>query len=191
MGANTPEPSPVWAKAQSRRRRWFWLIGALGAFVLGVIATGGFLGSLKFAETTNFCIGCHEMTAPYDEYRQSVHYSNPLGIRAGCGDCHVPKTFLAGLWRHVQAVTEVEGHLEGKLDTPAKYEAHRSEMAEAIWAEFRANNSAECRSCHSPAAMALEKQPPMAAQAHGSLKQSGMTCIDCHQGVAHRTPPGT
>ena len=164
---------------------------ALLAFIVGVFVTGGFLASLKFAETTSFCTGCHEMSMSYEEYRQSAHYRNPLGIRTGCGNCHVPPTFFAGLWRHMEAVTEIWGHLSGKLDTPAKYEALRTRMAKGIWAEFKANDSAECRSCHTPAAMALEKQPDMAAQAHGSLKQSALTCIDCHQGVAHRAPAGS
>jgi nitrate/TMAO reductase-like tetraheme cytochrome c subunit len=38
--------------------------------------------------------------------------------------------------------------------------------------------------------MAFAKQPPMAASAHQSMAKSGMTCIDCHQGVAHSPPQG-
>ena len=47
------------------------------------------------------------------------------------------------------------GHLTGKLSTPANYEAHRLELAQKIWAELKANDSAECRSCHTASAMAL------------------------------------
>ena len=50
------------------------------------------------------------------------------------------------------------------------------------------NDSAECRSCHTPAAMVFAKQPADAASAHQSLATSGMTCIDCHKGVAHTLP---
>jgi cytochrome c-type protein NapC len=89
------------------------------------------------------------------------------------------------------ASIEVWGHLRGELDTPAKFEAHRTELAQKIWTELKANDSAECRSCHSPAAMAFAKQPAMAAAAHSSLASSGMTCIDCHKGVAHTLPAGT
>ncbi|MGO9425375.1 MAG: NapC/NirT family cytochrome c, partial [Steroidobacteraceae bacterium] len=45
--------------------------------------------------------------------------------------------------------------------------------------------------CHTPSAMALAKQPAMAADAHSSLAKSGMTCIDCHKGVAHTPPEGS
>jgi cytochrome c-type protein NapC len=92
--------------------------------------------------------------------------------------------------RHIAAYKEVWGHLTGKLDTPAKYEMQRPAMAQKIWSELKANDSAECRSCHSPSAMAFAKQPAMAADAHTSMAKSGMTCIDCHTGVAHTLPPG-
>jgi nitrate/TMAO reductase-like tetraheme cytochrome c subunit len=121
---------------------------------------------------------------------RSVHSSNVLGIRASCGDCHIPPKFLPGVWRHIEACTEVWGHLRGELNTPAKYEAHRLPLAQKRWAELKANDSAECRSCRTPAAMEFAKQSPDAASAHWSLVQSGMTCIDCHQDVAHTLPQG-
>jgi cytochrome c-type protein NapC len=177
-----------------RPQRWFLLgipAGGVIAFLIGVGLTGGFVGALKITETDAFCTSCHEMKQPFQELTHSVHYSNELGIQASCGNCHVPPTFLPGLLRHMEAVTEVWGHLTGKLDTPAKYEAHRLQLAQKIWKEFKANDSAECRSCHTPGAMALAKQPAMAADAHSSLAKSGMTCIDCHTGVAHTLPAGS
>ena len=161
------------------------------AFVLGIGLTGGFVATLKSTESTSFCTSCHEMHQPLKELTQSVHYSNEFGIRATCADCHVPPTFWAGLWRHTQAVTEVWGHVTGKLDTPAKYEAARPALAQKIWSEFKANDSAECRRCHTPAAMALDKQNPIAARRHARLAQTHETCIDCHKGVAHTLPPGS
>jgi trimethylamine-N-oxide reductase cytochrome c-type subunit TorC len=98
---------------------------------------------------------------------------------------------LPGLWRHIQAYAEVWGHVRGELNTPAKYEAHRLQLAQKIWKELKANDSAECRSCHTPAAMAFAQQPPEAASAHQSLAKDGMTCIDCHRGVAHTLPQGS
>lgn len=177
-----------------RPQRWFLLgipAGGIVAFITGIIFTGAFVGGLKFAETDAFCTSCHEMRQPYQELTRSVHFSNQLGIQASCGNCHVPPTFLPGLWRHIQAYREVWGHMGGELNTPEKYEAHRAELAQKVWDELKANDSAECRSCHTPAAMAFSKQPPEAASAHQSLVKNGMTCIDCHQGVAHTPPHGS
>jgi nitrate/TMAO reductase-like tetraheme cytochrome c subunit len=193
---NSPEPARRGFAAWLWRRpqRWFLLgipVGGLIAFIAGIAFTGSFIGGLKMAETDKFCTSCHEMSTPFQELTHSVHYSNVFGIQASCGNCHVPPTFLAGLRRHIQAYSEVWGHMTGELNTPAKYEAHRLELAQKIWKELKANNSAECRSCHTPAAMEFAKQPPDAASAHRSLAQSGMTCIDCHQGVAHTLPRGS
>jgi nitrate/TMAO reductase-like tetraheme cytochrome c subunit len=131
------------------------------------------------------------MKQPYQELTRSFHSSNVFGIQATCGDCHIPPKFLPGLWRHVQAYAEVWGHARGELNTPAKYEAHRLQLAQQVWAELKANDSAECRSCHTPAAMDFAKQPAGAASAHQSLAHDGMTCIDCHQGIAHTMPQGS
>ncbi len=193
---SSPEPAQggfgawLWRRPQ----RWFLLgipAGGLLAFIIGVGFTGGFVGGIKFAETDAFCTSCHEMKAAYQELTRSPHGSNEFGIQASCGNCHVPPAFLPGLWRHVEAVGEIWGHLRGELNTPAKYEAHRLELAQKIWKELKANDSAECRSCHNAAAMALAKQPAMAASAHESMPKSGATCIDCHQGVAHTLPEGS
>jgi len=193
---NTPEPTR-WRFATwlwRRPQRWFLFgipAGGLVAFIVGIGFTGTFIASLKYAETDKFCTSCHEMSQPFQEYTQSVHYSNEFGIRASCGNCHVPPTFVSGLVRHVQAYSEVWGHMLGELNTPAKYESHRLQLAQKIWKELKANNSAECRSCHMHEAMDFSKQPPMAASAHQSMAQSGMTCIDCHKGVAHSLPQGS
>ena len=177
-----------------RPQRWFLLgipLGGVVAFAVGVAFWASFVGGLKYAETDAFCTSCHEMKQPYQELSHSAHFSNVLGIKASCGDCHVPPTFFPGLWRHIQAYREVWGHVTGELNTPAKYEAHRLELAQKIWTELKANDSAECRSCHTPAAMAFAKQPAAAASAHQGLPKSGMTCIECHQGVAHTLPTGS
>lgn len=192
------EPRPVEGVAGwlwRRPRRWFLLgipIGGVLAFLIGIGFTGGFVAGIKHAETNAFCTSCHEMNTPFEEYTHSVHYANAFGIRAQCGNCHVPPTFFPGLIRHIEASTEIWGHLTGKLDTPAKYEALRLELAQKIWKELKANDSVECRSCHTQAAMALQQQSPIAAKHHSSeyMAKTHQTCIDCHKGVAHTLPEG-
>jgi nitrate/TMAO reductase-like tetraheme cytochrome c subunit len=135
------------------------------------------------------------MNTAFVEYTHSVHYTNAYGLRASCGNCHVPPTFLAGMVRHVEASVEIWGFLTGELDTQEKYERHRMELAQKVWRELKANNSAECRSCHIVSAMASATQPAPGAVAdpistasmHQSLAAS-YTCIDCHKGAAHALP---
>ena len=193
LEVNSPPLRGFGAWLWRRPQRWFLLgipAGGFIAFLIGIAVTGGFLGTLHATETDAFCTSCHEMQQPLGELKRTAHFSNVYGVQAGCADCHVPPTFVAGLWRHVRAVSEVYGHLTGQLDTPAKYEAHRLELAESVWAELKANDSAQCRSCHTPGAMDFSKQNEMAAESHKHLAETGMTCIDCHQGIAHTLPKG-
>jgi len=151
---------------------------------------------LKFLSSNSlaFCTSCHEMEAyVYPEYQQSAHYQNAAGVRAVCADCHVPKALGPKIVRKVQATfKELPGHLMGIIDTREKFEAHRAEMATSVWKQMRANDSQECRSCHSYDAMAQDMQDRSAARKHSAewRERFDDTCIDCHFGIAHEAPDG-
>jgi nitrate/TMAO reductase-like tetraheme cytochrome c subunit len=167
---------------------------AFGAILIaggigGVIFWGGFNTFMEYTNTLEFCISCHEMNDNvYVEYKETIHYRNPSGVRTICSDCHVPKNWTAKLWRKIKASKEVYHSLIGTIDTPEKFNAHRLVMAERVWAEMKANNSQECRNCHSYDAMHWEKQRRRSAEKMQEGVKQGKTCIECHQGVAHKRP---
>ena len=165
---------------------WIVLAGGIG----GVVLWGGFNTFMEYTNTMDFCISCHEMRAnPYVEYQSSAHFQNRTGVHAICSDCHVPRDWTAKLVRKIQATNELFHHLRGTLDTPEKYDAKRRELAEHVWASMRANDSRECRNCHSYDAMAFHKQTRRGAEKMQEAAREGKTCIECHQGIAHRLPP--
>jgi len=138
---NSPDPlhRRLGAWLWRRPQRWFLLgipAGGLAALLVGVALTASFVGGMKLMGTDAFCTSCHEMDAPHQELMQASHFSNAFGIRASCGDCHVPPTLLAGLARHMQSYAEVWGHLTGELNTPAKFESHRLALAQKVWKEL-------------------------------------------------------
>ena len=61
-------------------------------------------------------------------------------------------------------------------------------MAERVWADMKATDSRECRSCHNFNTMEFEEQGRMAARKHQAAAKAGQSCIDCHKGVAHALP---
>ena len=66
---------------------------------------------------------------------------------------------------------------------------HRLELALHEWSRFKANDSLECRNCHSTESMDITKQGARAARVHQQLLFTGeRTCIDCHKGIAHQLP---
>jgi nitrate/TMAO reductase-like tetraheme cytochrome c subunit len=94
------------------------------------------------------------------------------------------------LLRKVYATNELFHHFLGTIDTPEKFEALRLEMAQHVWDTMKANDSRECRNCHSKESMALEKQSRPAQRMHRAAVEKGQTCIECHQGIAHKLPAG-
>jgi len=157
-------------------------------FLCGVIAAGAFAATIQHTNRVAFCIGCHEMESTvYQEYRQTIHYSNRSGVQASCADCHVPHhNIFATIWRKVQATNEVLHHVLGTIDTPEKFEARRLQLARHVWATMKASDSRECRNCHNFAAMNLTLQRNRSARMHQSAQEAGETCIDCHKGIAHK-----
>ena len=122
----------------------------LAGFVAGVVFWGGFNTALELTNTEKFCTGCHEMRDNvFAELKSTIHFSNRSGVRASCPDCHVPHNWTDKIARKMQASKEVWGHLFGSIDTREKFVDHRLELALHEWARFKANDSLECRNCHS------------------------------------------
>lgn len=162
----------------------------VGGFIAGVIFWGGFNTALEATNTEQFCIGCHEMNDNvYQELKTTIHYTNRSGVRATCPDCHVPHEWTDKIARKMQASKEVWGKLFGTISTRDKFLEKRLELAQHEWARLSANNSLECRNCHSAESMDTTRQSPRASEAHQKFLFTGeKTCIDCHKGIAHHLP---
>jgi cytochrome c-type protein NapC len=158
-------------------------------FFAGIIFWGGFNTAMEASNKMEFCISCHEMRdTVFQEYKTTIHYANRSGVRASCSDCHVPKDWTHKLWRKIQASKELWGKVTGYIDTAEKFESHRMELATNEWNRMKATNSIECRNCHSFDAMSGELQKQSTYKRHMQAKVDGKTCIECHQGIAHKLP---
>jgi cytochrome c-type protein NapC len=182
--------SRAWAVLRRPSARFSLLgvlvVGAIG----GVLFWGGFHTALEATNTLGFCTSCHEMGPVYAEYKETIHYSNRSGVRATCPDCHVPREWGPKIIRKIEASQELWGKMTGFIDTPEKFEKHRTELAQKEWGRMKANNSLACRNCHSVEGMSPDKQSDKAKSRHAKAKAEGMTCIDCHFGIAHKEPDG-
>lgn len=160
--------------------------GAVIFFIVGIVFWGGFNTAMEATNTTEFCIGCHEMEDNvYQEYKPTIHFTNRTGVRAGCPDCHVPRPWIHKVVRKIQASKEVFSWLTGKLDTKEKFNEHRFDLAQSVWKAMKDTDSRECRNCHNFESMNPEFQKPRARKQHLNAFETGQTCIDCHKGIAH------
>jgi cytochrome c-type protein NapC len=170
---------------------------ALGTLVVtggiaGILLWGGFNWAMELSSTETFCVSCHEMRdTVYKELQETVHFTNRSGVRASCSDCHVPKEWHYKVLRKIQATfNELPKKIIGTIDTPEKFEAQRLALANHVWATMKATDSRECRNCHSMASMDSAKQSRPAQRMHRAAREKGQTCIECHQGIAHKLPAG-
>ena len=184
---------------------WFWRIASrpsaylslgflvLGGFACGVVFWGAFNTALELTNTEQFCTSCHEMhDNVFQELQHTIHFSNRSGVRATCPDCHVPHNWTDKVARKMQASKEVWGKIFGTISTRQRFLDKRRELAEHEWARLKANDSLECRNCHSAIAMDFTKQNRRAAEIHSKfLITHEKTCIDCHKGIAHQLPDMT
>lgn len=168
---------------------------ALSLTAIALLLLAGFAGSigasmvLDSTNTTEFCTSCHSMQWNQAEWEDSLHFQNAAGVRAGCADCHVPQALGPALGAKLIAARDVWGEITGIIDSKDKFEAHRWHMANRVWERMAANDSRECRSCHSFAAMDFTEQDRSAKRKHHRASETGdKTCIDCHKGVAHKLP---
>jgi cytochrome c-type protein NapC len=178
------------ANKGSQRKRGLILLSV--GVVLGIIFWGGFNTAMEATNTEAFCISCHEMEENvYQEYTETIHYSNRTGVRATCPDCHVPKDWVHKVVRKVQATNELFHHFRGTIDTPEKFNAKRFELAQNVWTSMKKTDSRECRNCHDFESMNFDKQQDRSIDRHEEAfldENSTLTCIDCHKGIAHSLP---
>jgi len=161
----------------------------VAGFVSGIIFWGGFNTAMEATNTETFCISCHEMEDyVYEEYKDTVHYSNRTGVRATCPDCHVPKPWIHKMVRKIQASNELWHKALGTIDTPEKFEAKRLKLAQNVWRSMEKTDSRECRNCHNYESMDFVEQQRRAVNSHSKGLEEGKTCINCHKGIAHSLP---
>lgn len=179
----------LWKSFWSPTSRYsFGTILVAGGFA-GIIFWGGFNTFMEYTNTLEFCVSCHEMEQKvYQEYKKSIHYSNASGVRATCSDCHVPKEWFPKVIRKIKATNELYHKVLGTIDTPEKFEAKRFELAKNVWASMEANDSHECRNCHSYDAMHWDKQRRRSKEKMQTAADEKKTCIECHKGIAHALP---
>lgn len=66
-------------------------IGLLFLLIAVVVGGGGLLLAQKALHKTSdtaFCLSCHSMSKPFEEYQGTVHFSNQKGDT--CGMCRLP-----------------------------------------------------------------------------------------------------
>src|SRR5215207_5142387 len=192
--ADAQAPGPI-----RRALRWLfspstrWSVFALVAIGLlaGAVMVIGTQVAVAVTGTDQFCgTTCHSHEKfVYPEHQQTAHYNNRTGVRALCVDCHVPHSYPAKLFvKTEQGIVDAFAELRGTISTQEKFHRERWRLANQVWDDMRADNSANCRTCHDPAAWDNKKPSAAAVRQHKTFASGKAASIDCHPGVAHKEP---
>jgi len=130
----------------------------------------------------NVTVGCAECHAyPFEEYKESAHFENKRGVRAGCVGCHNPHTVVDVLaWKFFYVNKGTFGEspfhaISNSLrDIPA-WEELRITLAGKVREQMVAEESAKCKACHKPAGQWFQK-----IESH---QNTDKTCVICHHNL--------
>ncbi|MCU0896672.1 MAG: NapC/NirT family cytochrome c [Burkholderiales bacterium] len=181
----------------SNGRSRFWSV--LGTLIVGaVIGVAGVALTTEMVHQTStveFCgSACHSMQWVRDAYKRGPHYSNSVGVRAGCADCHIPhESGHANPFQYVglmmykakAGIRDVIAEASGKMSTKEQWEKLRPELSNNYKTWMKENGSLTCRGCHDLKAFG-GKDNEMKALVHADvIKAEKPDCLQCHEGVGH------
>jgi len=167
--------------------------------VVGVVAVAGTTWMVNATSSVNFCsTACHSMQWAAAAYERGPHYVNAVGVRASCGDCHIPfedrpatpfQYVFGTLWtKGLDGTRDVYAKMRGTIADKTKWEAERPRLTASVESWLRATNFVTCHGCHNDSAFTAKGGSPfMAVEAHSKAGRAGkLDCLLCHQGFAHR-----
>jgi nitrate/TMAO reductase-like tetraheme cytochrome c subunit len=136
----------------------------------------------------NVTVGCGECHAyPYNEYLESPHYDNDLGVRPGCVGCHDPHSLAQIVkWKffyvNTGGVGESPFHAisSSMRDIPA-WEELRIDLAKNVRNTMIEQKSEKCKACHK-----IESEWFNDIKRHKSMLETNeKSCIHCHYNLVH------
>lgn len=171
--------------------RWSVLVLMIIGAAVGTLISVSFQAVMTITDSDKFCgTFCHSHEKFVNpEHMTSNHYTNRTSVRARCVDCHVPHTFPAKLIFKIRAGTRnVIAEARGVISTQEKFDKERWRLANIVWDQMRANNSANCRFCHNNPMLDSTKQTELALKQHKRFTTGKSTCIECHSAMEHKQP---
>jgi cytochrome c-type protein NapC len=177
-------------------RRFLWISSwALGFVFLGVVLVALTNHLVNWSSSDKFCgATCHSMTWVNAAYQRGPHYVNNVGVRATCGDCHIP--YDAG---HANAIEYVKlllfkadrgakdfwGEARKTIATKEEWEQRRPALRNTFQTYLTQHNYITCRGCHSLQSFGGSRSHMKLVIHQGMVKADSYDCLQCHANIGH------
>ncbi len=134
------------------------------------------------------CAECHAYS--FEEYKESPHYDNELGVRPGCVGCHEPHGL--GEFLHFKFLYMNNGRygkspfdaISNSLRDIPEWDALKVELAQRVRDKMVADRSAKCIVCHK-----IESEGWNDIKRHKAalpeMEKGEKSCIHCHYNLVH------
>jgi len=167
----------------------------LGFAFLGIVFVALTNHLVTWSSSDKFCgATCHSMTWANAAYQQSPHYINSVGVRATCGDCHIP--YDSG---HATAVEYVQlllfkadrgakdfwGEANKSIATKEEWEKRRPALRATFQTYLTQHNYITCRGCHSLQSFGGPRSHMKLVIHQGMVNAESYDCLECHANIGH------
>ena len=127
-------------------------------------------------------------------YQKSIHYHNQSGVRASCGDCHIPydsshatatEYFYLLLFKADRGAKDFWNEALRRMATKEEWENRRPQLIASYESYLVKHNCITCRGCHSLQAFGGPRSH-MKELIHLNLVKAGeLNCLHCHSDLGH------
>lgn len=174
--------------------RWIWLWGTV--FGLSGVALLAITNkAVIYSSSDAFCgTFCHSMTWAAAAYHQGPHFINATGVRASCGQCHIPyDSSHATATQYVQLLLfkadrgakDFWGEWHDTIATKEEWGKRRPQLASQFESYLQSHNYITCRGCHSLDAFGGPRSQMEVLIHKDVIKANDLACLACHSDVGH------
>jgi nitrate/TMAO reductase-like tetraheme cytochrome c subunit len=174
--------------------RWILLWATIFGFS-GVALVAVTNKAVIWSSSNAFCgTVCHSMTWAAAGYHQAPHFINASGVRASCGQCHIPydsshataTEYVKLLWfKADRGAKDFWNESRKSIATKELWEKRRPQLAAEFDSYLERHNYITCRGCHTLEAFGGPRSHMKTLIHKGVIKANDVNCLQCHQNVGH------
>lgn len=174
----------------------FWILVLGTIFTLGGVALVAVTNKAVMWSSSNAFCGtvCHSMNWAAASYQQGPHFMNASGVRASCGECHIPYESSQATATEYVKMLLFKANRGGKdfwnesrksIATKEEWEKRRPQLTDEFENYLQAHNYITCRGCHSLEAFGGPRSH-MKVVIHQMVVNGGdVDCLRCHRNIGH------
>jgi S-disulfanyl-L-cysteine oxidoreductase SoxD len=119
---------------------------------------------------------------------------NQVGVRASCGDCHIPydaghataTDYVKLLWfKTDRGLKDTWHEATRNMATKDEWEKRQPRLQATFESYLTRHNYITCRGCHSLQSFAGPRSQMKVVIHQGLAKQNNYNCLDCHSNIGH------